>query len=63
MRMRSSRNAISQLRLLEDLDDALRYALGAGDLFDIAVHSEYTETLIGELNHVIAFVSLTFCLI
>ena len=34
---------------LEDLDDSLRYALGAGNLFDINGQTEYSETLIGTL--------------
>ena len=33
---------------LEELDDALKYALGAGDLFDVAQKNEYVDTLIGE---------------
>lgn len=32
---------------LEELDDSLKYALSAGELFDIGTQSEYTETLIG----------------
>lgn len=33
---------------LEELDDALKYALGAGDYFDVSKKSEYTETLIAK---------------
>jgi len=33
---------------LEELDDALKYALGAGSLFDIEQSSEYVETLISK---------------
>lgn len=33
---------------LEELDDALKYALGAGTLFDVENHSEYVETLIAK---------------
>lgn len=32
---------------LEELDDSLKYALSAGDHFDVHSHAEYTETLIG----------------
>ena len=49
---------------LEELDDALKYALSAGDLFDIGSQSEYTETLIGKSSTVpyASFYSLTKCL-
>ena len=30
-------------------EDSLTYALGAGDLFDVNGHSEYVETIIGNL--------------
>lgn len=30
-------------------EDSLSYALGAGDLFDVNGHSEYAETIIGNL--------------
>jgi len=33
---------------LEELDDALKYALGAGDLFQVTEASEYVETLIAK---------------
>lgn len=33
---------------LEELDDALKYALGAGQLFDVAAKSEYVETLVSK---------------
>ena len=33
---------------LGELDDALAYALGAGQLFDVNDQSEYVQTLIGE---------------
>lgn len=33
---------------LEELDDALKYALGAGNLFDVETPSEYVETLISK---------------
>jgi len=33
---------------LEDLDDALKYALGAGAKFDVSNKSEYVETLIAK---------------
>lgn len=33
---------------LGELDSALTYALGAGDLFDVDDQSEYTRTLVGE---------------
>ena len=33
---------------LEELDDALKYALGAGDLFDVSTKSEYVETLVAK---------------
>jgi len=33
---------------LEELDDALKYALGAGQLFDVAQKSEYVETLVAK---------------
>jgi len=33
---------------LEELDDALRYALGAGNLFDVNAKTEYVETLIAK---------------
>lgn len=33
---------------LEELDDALKFALGAGNFFDVSVPSEYVETLICE---------------
>ena len=33
---------------LEELDDALKYALGAGDLFDVSDKSEYVETLVAK---------------
>ena len=33
---------------LDSLDDALKYALGAGQYFDVATKSEYVDTLIGE---------------
>ena len=32
---------------LGELDDALTYALGAGQLFDINEQSEYVQTLLG----------------
>lgn len=32
---------------LEELDDSLKYALGAGDLFNINKRNEYVDTLIG----------------
>jgi len=33
---------------LGSLDNALTYALGAGDLFDVNDKTEYVETIIGE---------------
>ena len=33
---------------LEELDDALKYALGAGELFDVTDKSEYVETLVAK---------------
>ena len=33
---------------LEELDDALKYALGAGELFDVSDKSEYVETLVAK---------------
>ena len=33
---------------LEELDDALKYALGAGDLFDVSQQSQYVETLVAK---------------
>ena len=33
---------------LEELDDALKYALGAGELFDISEKNEYVETLLAK---------------
>ena len=33
---------------LEELDDALKYALGAGELFDVSDRSEYVETLVSK---------------
>eukprot|EP00457_Paulinella_chromatophora_P001033 gb/GEZN01001035.1/.p1 GENE.gb/GEZN01001035.1/~~gb/GEZN01001035.1/.p1 ORF type:complete len:1045 (-),score=225.72 gb/GEZN01001035.1/:204-3338(-) len=33
---------------LEEFDDALKYALGAGSLFDVAIKSEYVETLMAK---------------
>ena len=32
---------------LDDLDDALAYALGAGTLFDITSTSDYVQTILG----------------
>lgn len=32
---------------LDDLDDALTYALGAGKLFDVNDSSEYVQTILG----------------
>ena len=34
---------------LGELNDALSYALGAGQLFDVEEGSEYANTLLGEL--------------
>lgn len=34
---------------LEEYDDALRLALGAGQYFDINSKSQYTDTIIGKL--------------
>lgn len=33
---------------LEELDEALKFALGAGDLFDVSQHTEYVETLVAK---------------
>ena len=33
---------------LEELDDALKYALGAGELFDVSAKNEYVETLVAK---------------
>lgn len=33
---------------LEELDDALKYALGAGELFDVTLTTEYVETLVAK---------------
>lgn len=33
---------------LGELDDALTYALGAGNLFDINEQSEYVQTILGK---------------
>ena len=33
---------------LEELDDALKYALGAGQLFDLSAKNEYVETLVAK---------------
>ena len=33
---------------LEELDDALKYALGAGELFDLSLQNEYVETLVAK---------------
>lgn len=33
---------------LEDLDDALKYALGAGDLFDVTQTTQYVQTLVSK---------------
>lgn len=35
---------------LGELDDALTYALGAGQLFDITEKTEYVQTLLGTPN-------------
>ena len=34
---------------LRELDEALTYALGAGDAFDIGQKSEYTSAIVGAL--------------
>ena len=33
---------------MEELDDAVKYALGAGPLFDIEERTEYVQTLIAK---------------
>lgn len=38
---------------LGELDDALSYALGAGALFDLSERSEYVETILGEITHIL----------
>lgn len=34
---------------LDDLDDALTYALGAGSLFDVGSSSDYVTTILGKV--------------
>mgnify|MGYP000553792230 FL=1 len=44
-------------------EDSLSYALGAGDLFDVNGHSEYAETIIGNLLVKHVLVLHNFCIV